>query len=546
MTVDDETQVLNAVERDLRRKYAKEYRIIKASSGAEALDTVQKLKRRDDALALFLVDQRMPSMSGTEFLQEAIKLYPQARKVLLTAYADTEAAITSINAIGLDHYLLKPWDPPEQRLYPVLDDLLGLWTSTATVPYDGIRVAGTLWSASSHSVKDFLARNRIPYRWLDIEKDAQARTLVESVNSKDGTGLPVVFFPDGSAQVNPTLSALAEKAGLKTQATQPSYDLAIIGGGPTGLAAAVYGASEGQKLVVIEREATGGQAGMSAAIENLLGFPRGISGADLAERATIQARRFGAEILVGAEAVKVRVEDPYRIVTLSNGTEITCRAVLIATGVAFSRLPGPGVEALTGAGIYYGAAMTESANYRGQPIVVVGGANSAGQGAMHLSRFGSKVTLVVRRGWLDMSKYLRDQLASTPNIEQRRNSEVVEVKGSGRLEAAVIKNNQTGETSEVPSAAMFIFIGGAPRSDVVAGLVERTEEGHILTGEDLMVDGLRPKNWKLSRDPYLLETSVPGIFAAGDVRYGSEARISVALGQGGMAVTLVEQYLKTV
>lgn len=285
---------------------------------------------------------------------------------------------------------------------------------------------------------------------------------------------------------------------------------------------------------------------MSAAIENLLGFPRGISGADLAERATIQARRFGAEILVGAEAVKVRAEDPYRIVTLGNGSEITCRAVLVATGVAFSRLSVPGGEALNGAGIYYGAAMTESANYRGQPIVVVGGANSAGQGAMHLSRFGSKVILVVRRGWLDMSKYLRDQLASVPNIEQRRNSEVVEAKGTGRLEAVVIRNNQTGETTDIPAAAMFIFIGGAPRSEVVAGLVERTEEGHILTDEDLRVNGRRPKNWKLARDPYLLETSVPGIFAAGDVRYGSEARISVALGQGGMTVTLVEQYLKTV
>jgi thioredoxin reductase (NADPH) len=545
ITIDDEPEVLNAVERDLRRRYGRQYRIIKAPSGVEALQVVEALKQRNDAVALFVADQRMPAMSGTEFLEKSLPFYPQARKVLLTAYADTEAAITSINKIGLDYYLQKPWDPPEERLYPVLDDLLNEWSSEVRLPYDGIRVAGTMWSATSHTVKDFLARNRIPYLWLDIERDEEARGLVDTVTNKSGQ-LPVVFFPDGVTFVNPALSDLAKKVGLKTEATQPSYDLVIVGGGPAGLAAAVYGASEGLKLIVVEREATGGQAGMSSSIENLLGFPNGISGTDLAGRATMQAQRFGAEILVGIEAVNIRTEEPYRIVTLYNGSEIVTRAVLIATGVTFRRLEAPGVAEFTGAGVYYGAAVSESRNYRCQPVVVVGGANSAGQATMHLSRFASKVYMIVRKGSPDISKYLCDQLAAAPNVEILFDSEVAEARGDERIQETVIRNRKTGGHKCLPTAAMFIFIGGSPHSKVVADLVQCSEDGFIMTGDDLSLNGQRPKGWKLERDPYFLETSVPGIFAAGDVRYGTEARISVALGQGGMAISLVEQYLRTV
>ena len=545
LSVDDDPQVLGAVERDLRRHYRSDYRILRASSGAEALEAAQQLKRRNELIALFLVDQRMPAMSGTEFLKEARKVYPEAKKVLLTAYADTEAAIASINSIGLDHYLMKPWDPPEQNLYPVLDDLLSDWAATAPAPYDGIRVAGTLWSASSHNAKHFLSRNGIPYQWVDIEKDEQAREMVESVTG-DQLKLPVVFFPDGSALVDPDQQVLAQRVGLQTRATKPFYDLIVVGGGPAGLAAAVYGASEGMRIAIVEREATGGQAGASYRIDNYLGFPRGVSGADLARRATIQAQRFGAEILIGQGATQVRVEDPYRYVTLADGTELSCHALLIATGVSFNQMRLPGIDPLVGAGVYYGAAVTEASYYRGQPVLVVGGANSAGMGAMLVSQHASHVSLVVRRAWLDMSKYLRDQLQATENIEILFNSEVVEVRGQRRLTGVTVKNSQTGETQSIHAPAMFIFIGGSPRSDLMAGIVERREDGYILTGPDLLSDGHRPKGWKLKRDPYLLETSVPGIFAAGDVRFGTISRIAAATGQGGMVISLVEEYLKTV
>ena len=416
LTVDDEPQVLNAVERDLRQHYRSDYRVVKAGSGAEALEAARQLKRRNAPVALFLADQRMPEMSGTEFLEQARALYPDARKVLLTAYADTEAAISSINSIGLDYYLMKPWDPPEQNLYPVLDDLLDAWTSTVPVPYDGIRVAGTLWSASSHTVKDFLARNRIPYQWLDIEKDAVARELVETVANEQNR-LPVVFFQDGGTLVEPDTRDLAQKVGLQTQATQPFYDLIIVGGGPAGLGAGVYGASEGLRVAMIESHATGGQAGTSARIENYLGFPNGLSGADLAQRATVQARRFGVEILTAQQAVKVRVEDPYRTVVLGDETEMNCHALLIATGVSIRRLDVPGIEAVTGAGVYYGAAVTEAVNYRDRHVFVVGGANSAGQGAVFFARYASQVTMLVRGDSIekDMSQYLVDQIRATEN-----------------------------------------------------------------------------------------------------------------------------------
>ena len=436
LSVDDELQVLNAVNRDLRQQYRKDYRIVKASSGQEALDTLRQLKQRNDPVALLLADQRMPGMTGTEFLTEAQKLYPAVRKVLLTAYADTEAAIASINTIGLDHYLMKPWDPPEQNLFPVLDDLLDDWWATVPVPYDGIRVAGTLWSPSSHRAKDFISRNRIPYQWLDIEVDGEAKALVDEIH-KEQRGLPVVFMPDGQVLVNPNNTDLAQAIGMHTEASEPMYDLFIIGAGPAGLGAAVYGGSEGLKTLMIDKDATGGQAGTSSRIENYLGFPKGLSGADLARRATAQAKRFGVEILIPQEAVSIRVEEPYKFVTLADGTEVGSKALVIATGVTVRRLQVPGVEGLEGAGIYYGAALTEAANYRDRPIYVIGGANSAGQGAMFFSRYASQVTMLVRGTSLakGMSQYLVDQIDATANIEVLTRTQAVDVKGGDRVEA---------------------------------------------------------------------------------------------------------------
>lgn len=547
LTVDDEPQVLNAVERDLRRHYRGDYRIVKAASGQEALTAVEQFKRRNVPVALFLVDQRMPHMSGTEFLAQARKLYPEARSVLLTAYADTNAAIASINEIGLDYYLMKPWDPPEQHLYPILDDLLGDWWATVPVPYEGIRVAGTLWSARSHDTKDFLARNRIPYLWLDIEKDAEAWALVESVANEQNL-LPVVFFPDGDVLIAPDNATLAHKCGLQTEASESFYDVIIVGAGPAGLGAAVYGASEGLKTLLIDREATGGQAGTSSRIENYLGFPKGLSGADLARRATAQAQRLGAEILTAREAVRVRVEDPYRMVVLDDGTELTCRALVIATGVNVRYLNVPGADRLTGAGVYYGAAVTEAAHYKGQHVFVVGGANSAGQGAMFFSRYASKVTILVRGSALEkgMSQYLVDQIKATENIEVLTRTIVTEVHGDKGLEAITIQNTDEDTTETVPAAALFIFIGAVPHSELVADVVACNNAGFVLTGPDLMQDGRKPKGWKLRRDPYLLETSVPGIFAAGDVRQGAIRRVASAVGQGAIAINFVHQYLKTV
>ncbi len=547
LSVDDEPQVLNAVNRDLRSQYGKEYRILKAGSGQEALETVRELKQRNEPLALLVADHRMPGMTGTEFLTEAVKLYPEARKVLLTAYADTEAAITSINTIGLDHYLMKPWDPPEQNLYPVLDDLLSEWWATVPVPYDGIRVAGTLWSASSHNVKDFLSRNRIPYQWLDIEVDSEARALVSEVG-KEKRGLPVVFMPDGRVLVNPANTELAEAIGMRTEASAPFYDLIIIGGGPAGLGAAVYGGSEGLKTLLIDKSATGGQAGTSSLIENYLGFPKGLSGADLARRATAQAERFGVEILIPQDVLSVRVEEPYKFVTLADGTEIGCKALVVATGVDVRRLPVPNVERLEGAGVYYGAAMTEAANYAGQHVFVVGGANSAGQGAMFFSRYASQVTMLVRGPSLtaSMSQYLIEQIDGTANIEVWNNTEVVEVVGDDRLTALVLHNSETSETTTLPAPAVFVFIGAAAFTEMLEGVVERTPQGFIPTGPDLIRDGKIAGGWKLKRQPYLLETSSPGIFAVGDVRQGSVKRVASAVGEGAIAVSMVHQYLKTV
>ncbi|UCH25956.1 MAG: FAD-dependent oxidoreductase [Trueperaceae bacterium] len=547
LAVDDEPAVLSAVERDIRSRYGRDYRTIKAGSGREALATVQQLAQRNRAIALFVADQRMPEMNGTEFLAEAIKLYPDTRRVLLTAYADTEAAIASINSLGLDYYLRKPWSPPEETLYPVLDDLLSDWQATVPVPYDGIRVAGTQWSAKCHFAKNFLARNQIPYQWLDIEKNAEAKELVDRIDPGEQR-LPIVFFPDGTTLAEPDNDTLAKKAGLTTEASKPFYDVIIIGGGPGGLGAAVYGASEGLSTALIEREAVGGQAGTSSRIENYLGFPNGLSGADLARRAEAQARRFGAEVLIPHEVRGIRVEDSYRIVTLENGSELSCHALIIATGVSARKLSVPGIDHLSGAGVYYGAALTEAANFKDQPVVVVGGANSAGQGAMYFSRFASKVLMLVRADSLAkrMSQYLVNQIEGTENIEVLVDTEVVELLGEDRLTGVSIKNRETGNISTLPAAALFSFIGAVPHTQMVAGVVERNAAGFIVTGQDLIRDGKRPRGWALKRDPMHLETSVPGIFAVGDVRQGAMARVASAVGTGAIAIGLIHQYLKTV
>ncbi|MGH2581599.1 MAG: FAD-dependent oxidoreductase [Anaerolineales bacterium] len=545
LTVDDEIQVLNAVERDLQSKYGQDYRVLKASSGEQALDLVKKLKQRNSPVALFLVDQRMPGVTGIEFLAEARKYTPESRQVLLTAYADTQVAIESINTIGLDYYLMKPWDPPEQHLYPILDELLAEWLLAASLPYEGIRVAGTLWSARSHATKDFLARNRIAYQWLDIEKSDEAKLLVDTVEGGI-SNLPVVFFPDGTVLVAPEHRILAEKIGIRTQAAEKHYDLIIIGGGPAGLGAAVYGASEGLRTLMIERQATGGQAGTSSRIENYLGFPKGISGSELARRATDQAIRLGAEVLTAREVKKVRVENHYKIITLDDGQEISCSALLIATGVTLRELEIPGVKELQGAGIYYGAALTEAMHFKGDEVFVVGGANSAGQGAMWLSQFAKNVTIVVRSSEVSMSQYLIEQIKATPNIGIVQRSEIVKVKGAGRLKEVVLKSVDNGAETTHTAAAMFIFIGAVAHTEMVASLVERNAQGFILTGPDLQQNGRWPKSWTLKRDPFLLETSVPGIFAAGDIRAMAVRRVASAVGQGAMAISQVHQYLRTV
>ncbi|HTD51856.1 MAG TPA: FAD-dependent oxidoreductase [Thermoanaerobaculia bacterium] len=545
LAVDDDAEVLGAVERDLRQHYRTDYRILKALSGREALEAARELKQRGTAVALFLVDERMPGMTGTDFLREAIKLHPESRRVLLTAYADTQAAISCINDVGLDHYLLKPWDPPAERLYPVLDDLLSDWTAHVRLPYEGIRVAGARSSPRSFEVKEFLSSNQIPYQWIDADRDPPTRELIRS--SGDSSRLPVVFFPDGSYLAAPTNRALAEKIGMQTRASLPFYDLAIIGAGPAGLAAAVYGASEGLRTVLIEQSAPGGQAGSSSRIENYLGFPSGVSGADLARRATTQARRFGAEVLAHEVASLKRV-DPYRVLHLSDETELSCYAAVLATGVSLRTLEVPGVEPLLGIGVYYGAAMTEAATYRGQDVCIVGAGNSAGQGALFFSRYARRVTLLARTEFLgkSISQYLIDRIAATPSIEVVTGVEVAAVRGSGHLEKIVIRGAAGGQERELDAAAMFIFIGAKPRTEMVSGLLELDEKGFVLTGPDLPRTNGRPRGWPLDRDPFLLETNVPGVFAAGDVRAGSGKRVAAAVGEGSGAVGMVHRYLETV
>jgi thioredoxin reductase (NADPH) len=542
-TIDDDSSVLNSVERDLRVQYGQDYRILPIDSGKAALDYLKKLQLRNETVALFLVDQRMPEMSGVEFLEQAIKAYPQAKRVLLTAYADTQAAIDSINEVGLDYYLMKPWHPPQERLYPILDELLEDWKIHVRLPYEGIRVAGTLWSLPSHQVKDFLTRHQIPYQWLDIEKDSNTRQLVEGISSEIPK-LPVVFFPDGKTLLQPDLKELAEKVGLQTRAALPFYDIVVVGSGPAGLAAAVYAGSEGYRCLVIERAAPGGQAGSSPKIENYLGFPTGISGDDLTRRAVSQAKRFGVEILSAQEAKRAFVKDAYRIIQLSDGTEISCQALLIATGASFHMMKMPGAAELTGAGIYYGAAYTEAMNYKDQDVFVVGGANSAAQGAIYLSQFASKVRVLIRGPQPTASKYLVDALEQNQKIELMRNTDLVEVRGKNTLEQIIVKNTNTDELQTFDAAAMFVFIGVRPQSQLVADLVKRDEKDYILTGPNLIVDKKPPQGWTLERDPFLLETSIPGIFAAGDVRFGTSHRVASAVGEGAIAFALMKEYLK--
>lgn len=549
MTVDDDPEVLQAVARDLRRAYGDRFRVIRADSGDSALKVTEQLKLRNESVALFLVDQRMPQMSGVEFLEKEMDLFPEAKKALLTAYADTDAAIRAINTAKIDYYLMKPWDPPEEKLYPVLDDLLDDWQASFHPPFEGIRVIGNRWSPQSHQIKDFLARNQVPYQWLDVELDPEAQNLISYAETEDKNKpyLPLVLFPDGVRLVQPSNLQIAEKIGLNTQAQLPFYDLVIVGGGPAGLAAAVYGASEGLSTVMIEREAPGGQAGSSSRIENYLGFPVGLSGADLARRAVTQARRFGVEILSPQEVTNVRVEAPYRIVTLGDGSNISCHSMLIATGVSYRKLDVPGIEKLTGAGVYYGAAQTEAMSCSGEEIYIIGGANSAGQAAMYFSKYAHKVTMLVRAESLakSMSQYLIEQIEATENITVQPRSSVVEVKGETSLEAITIANADTGEQQTVHATSLFIFIGALPATNWLDGVVER-ERGFILTGPDLMREGKRPKSWTLERDPFLLETSVPGIFAAGDVRHKSVKRVASGVGEGAIAVQFIHQYLSNV
>ncbi|MEP0872688.1 FAD-dependent oxidoreductase [Trichocoleus desertorum AS-A10] len=547
LTVDDDPDVLQTVSRDLRHQYGDRFRIVRADSGQAALDALQQLKLRNEFVALFLVDQRMPQMSGVEFLEQALDMYPNSKRALLTAYADTDAAIRAINNIQIDYYLLKPWDPPEERLYPVLDDLLDDWFASFRPPFEGIRVVGNRWSPLSHQVKDFLARNQVPYQWLDIELEGEATQLVEYAEADGKQQLPLVLFPDGSRLIQPSNLAIAEKIGLQTQAERPFYDLAIIGGGPAGLAAAVYGASEGLSTVMIERQAPGGQAGSSSRIENYLGFPVGLSGVDLARRAVAQARRFGVEILTPQEVTAVQITNPYRILHLADGSEISCHALLVATGVAYRKLDVPGMDQLCGAGVYYGAAMTEAIACQGETVYIVGGANSAGQAAMHFSKYALEVVMLVRSPLTkSMSQYLIDQIEATDNIKVCVGCAVEEVKGDKNLEAIVIKNIHTGESETVEAASLFIFIGAMPKTDWLDGVVERDERGFILTGPDLIRDGKPPKGWNQDRSPFLLETSVPGIFAAGDARYNSVKRVASGVGEGSIAVQFIHRYLSKV
>jgi thioredoxin reductase (NADPH) len=541
LAVDDDVSVLEMVVQDLRRQYGANYRIQRAASGQAALDTCDQLKKRGDIVALFVSDQRMPGMSGVEFLGKAIEYFPDAKRALLTAYADTEAAIQAINTAKINYYLTKPWDPPEERLYPVLNDLLETWKEGYRPPFEGLRVLGPRYTLRDHQVRDFLSRNQVPYVWLDPEQSAEGVDLLTRFKLDDHK-LPVVLFGDGSYLVQPGQMELAAKIGMRTQASKEFYDLVIIGAGPAGLAAAVYGASEGLRTLVIDNGTPGGQAGSSSRIENYLGFPEGVSGQSLAERALIQATRLGAELMTN-KATGIRIENNYRILQLADGREVSCHACLIATGVYYRFLTTPGVERLTGAGVYYGATMTEAKSCANESVFIIGGANSAGQSAMYFSKYARNVTMLVRAESLknSMSKYLIDQIAATSNIEVRTRCQVVEALGENRLECLRLCGPEGEET--VPASGLSIFIGAAPNTDWLPESVVRDANGFLLSGPDLKVDGKMVKGWNQGREPYLLETSVPGIFVAGDVRHGSVKRVASSVGEGSISVQFIHQYL---
>jgi thioredoxin reductase (NADPH) len=550
LSVDDDSDVLRAIERDLRSKYGAEYRVIGSDSPEGALTLLKQLKVRNDSVALLLADQRMPHMDGVAFLQEGMQIFPEAKRALLTAYADTNAAISAINQANINYFFMKPWDPPSEHLYPQLDDLLDDWRASYRPTFEGIRVLGTRWSPRSYELRDFLARNRVPYQWIDVElsaNDPETKQLLEALGP-EATSLPVVLFPDGTKLLESVPAEVAQRVGLRTRAQTDFYDLAIVGGGPAGLAAAVYGASEGLHTVMIEREAPGGQAGMSSRIENYLGFPMGLSGGDLARRAVVQAQRFGVEILAPQEAVGVRTEGSYRIIKLADGSEISCHALMVATGVQWRRLEAPGIDRLQGAGVYYGGGATEALSCKGEMVYVVGGANSAGQAAMNFAKYADRVVIVVRGSSLSstMSQYLIDQIKETPNIQLWANASVAEAHGETHLEEISFLCSDTNKIERVPASSMFIFIGALPRTDWLGNLVERDERGFILTGPDLIRDGQHPKGWTLERDPFLLETNVPGLFAVGDVRHGSVKRVASGVGEGSVAVQFIHQYLSKV
>jgi thioredoxin reductase (NADPH) len=540
LAVDDEPEVVQAVQRDLRSRYSAEYRVIWANGGQEAIDTLKTLALQNTPVALMLVDQRMPGVTGIDVLRETLDIHPSAKRALLTAYADTEAAIQAINDVGLDHYILKPWDPPEEKLYPILDDLLEDWQAGYRPRFEGIRVIGQQWSRQAHELKAFLARNQIPYRSMDIETDPQAWILTEQAGATM-SDLPLVLFSDGPPISTPTMSQIAERIGLKTHATSDVYDVVIIGGGPAGLAAAVYGASEGLATLLVEEEAPGGQAGQSTLIENYLGFPKGISGADLARRAASQAQRLGAEVLVPGSVTGLVRKDPFNVVHLADGSSVTCKAMVIASGVSYRRLSAEGLEPLIGAGVYYGTSNIEAANHRDQPMFVVGGGNSAGQASLFLTRFTDSVTILIRNGDLSqtMSQYLIDNIDANPSVSVRPRSQVVSAFGDTHLQGLVLKDRETSEEFQVEAGALFIFIGQTAHTEWVKDVLALDEQGFILTGSDL-----GPlKGWNVERDPLPLETSVPGIFAAGDVRHGSIKRVAGAVGEGATAIRFVHQHL---
>ena len=541
LAVDDDVSVLEAVVQDLRRQYGATYRVMRAASGQAGLDTLTQLKTRQEPVALLMSDQRMPGMTGVEFLERAQEIYPESRRVLLTAYADTEVAIRAINTARIHYYLTKPWDPPEEKLYPVLADLLEDWQAGYQPRFEGLRVIGHRWSLRDHNVRNFLSQNHVPYRWLDVASNDEALKLLKDAGL-DPDRLPVVLFSDGSALVDPEPEILAARVGLRVQATQEFYDMVVVGAGPAGLAAAVYGASEGLHTLVIEPEAPGGQAGSSSRIENYLGFPSGVTGADLGRRAHTQATRFGAEF-VTQRAIGLRIDGQYRFVQLADGREVSAHVVLLAPGVQYRKLEIPGADRLTGRGIYYGAALVEAVACKDEEVFVVGGANSAGQAALHFAKFACKVTMLVRGAGLSatMSKYLIDEIEQTSNIEVEPSTQVLEAVGEERLEALKLKGPQ-GEF-QVPASSLFVFIGAAPGTEWLPASVLRDDKGFLLAGPDLRLDGKGPEGWREKREPFLLESSVPGVFVAGDVRHGSVKRVASAVGEGSIAVQFVHQYL---